>query len=368
MKPDNPSAFKHLINPDVVKKMSDAISQISPTFDKKSFSQVSSKLGPLKLKSRVLIIRDALFQHLPKNYPQALKILLHSLEKSSLSGFQLWPYTEFVQTYGLSHFDESMQALYLLTQKFTAEFAIRPFLVQHPKKTFSRLYAWSSDSNVHIRRLTSEGSRPRLPWGLKLHQSIQNPELGLKILNSLKYDNELYVRKSVANHLNDITKDHPILVIKTLKKWKTEAPQKHLAKIEWIQKQALRTLIKKGYKPALDLMGFGRAPQVVLKKLKINKRKFKLNEVLEFELQLTSKKSQKIAIDYIIHYQKANKKTSPKVFKLKVIELKTQEIFLLKKRHTLKPVTTRKDYPGLHKIEIQINGIILASANWHLSI
>lgn len=369
-KEENPSAFKHWISPALVKKIADAITSVYPAFDAKAFSKISKDLKDLELKPRVLLIRDSLHKNLPAEYPKAIKILLKAVDNSKLSGFDLWAFTEFVQTYGLDHFEISMKALYQLTQKFTAEFAVRPFVVKYPKETFSQLLKWSSDPNEHIRRWTSEGTRPRLPWGMKLHNSIKDPKDGIKILSNLKFDESLYVRKSVSNHLNDIAKDHPDVVIQTLKSWRKECPEKHLVKLDWIQNQALRSLIKAGYKPALKLMGYGDDALVKLGNLKLNKKKFSLNEVLTFEIEMTSttSKAQKIAIDYVIHYQKANKKLSPKVFKLKVIELKGKEVFVLKKNHSIKPVTTRKHYPGLHKIEIQINGNILASADWHLMI
>ncbi len=370
MKEDNPSAFKHWISEELVKKMAMDISTVFPQFNVKSFLLVSKKLAALELKHRVLAIREALHEQLPQDYLKALKIILAVLEKDNLKGFDLWPFTEFIQTYGLEHFDESLQALSILTQKFTAEFAVRPFLVQYPEKTYSALQKWAKHPNHHIRRWTSEGSRPRLPWGMKLHSAIRDPKPGIKILNLLKFDEELYVRKSIANHLNDITKDHPDLVISTLKEWNQKCPDQHQEKLLWVKKQALRSLIKSGYLPALTLMGYGKQAQIKIGKLKINKNKFELGEVIDFELQLIStvKKMQKIAVDYIIHYQKSNMKTSPKVFKLKVLELKPGETFLIKKRHSLRPVTTRKHYPGLHKIEVQINGKVLASADWHLII
>ena len=369
-KEENPSAFKHWISPALVKKIADAVTSAYPAFNAKAFSKISKDLKDLELKPRVLLIRDSLHMNLPADYPKAVKILLKAVDNSKLSGFDLCAFTEFVQTYGLDHFEISMKALYQLTQKFTAEFAVRPFIVKYPKETFSLLLKWSEDPSEHIRRWTSEGSRPRLPWGMKLHGSIKDPKDGIKILSNLKFDESLYVRKSIANHLNDIAKDHPDLVIQTLKVWRKGCPEKHLAKLDWIQKQALRSLIKAGYKPALKLMGYGEDALIKVGNLKLNKKKFLMNDVIAFEIEMTSTiaKAQTIAIDYVIHFQKANKKLSPKVFKLKVIELKGKETFVLKKNHPIRPVTTRKHYPGLHKIEIQINGNILASADWHLMI
>ncbi len=369
-KKDNPSAFKHWFNEELVLRLSNSLKKAYPAFNAKKFNEVAKKLPAFEMKPRVHLIRDAMWAELPQDYLKALSILLKSAELGNLKGFDLWPFTEFIQQHGLDHVEESLNALYVLTSKFTAEFAVRPFLVKHPKKTFSTLKKWTADKNEHIRRWASEGTRPRLPWGMKLHASIVDPTPGLEILEKIKFDDSLYVRKSIANHLNDIAKDHPDLVIETLKAWQKKVTAKDKAKLDWITKQALRTLIKQGYPKALEVMGFGGKAEVKLGELKLNKKKFTEKDILTFELEMISKsaKAQTLAIDYIIHYQKAGNKLSPKVFKLKVLELKPKEAFILKKNHSLKPVTTRKHYAGLHKLEIQINGKVLATAEWHLSL
>ena len=369
-KKDNPSAFKHWFNEELVLRLSNSLKKAYPAFNAKKFNEVAKKLPAFEMKPRVHLIRDAMWAELPQDYLKALPLLLKSAELGNLKGFDLWPFTEFIQQHGLDHVEESLNALYVLTSKFTAEFAVRPFLVKHPKKTFSTLKKWTADKNEHIRRWASEGTRPRLPWGMKLHASIVDPTPGLEILEKIKFDDSLYVRKSIANHLNDIAKDHPDLVIETLKAWQKKVTAKDKAKLDWITKQALRTLIKQGYPKALEVMGFGSKAEVKLGELKLNKKKFTEKDILTFELEMISKsaKAQTLAVDYIIHYQKAGNKLSPKVFKLKVLELKPKEAFILKKNHSLKPVTTRKHYAGLHKLEIQINGKVLATAEWHLSL
>lgn len=369
-KKDNPSAFKHWFNEALVLRLSNSLKKAYPAFDAKKFNEVAKKLPAFEMKPRVHLIRDAMWAELPQDYLKALPILLKSAELGNLKGFDLWPYTEFIQQHGLDYVEESLDALYILTSKFTAEFAVRPFLIKHPKKTFSTLKKWTADKNEHIRRWASEGTRPRLPWGMKLHASVVDPTPGLEILEKIKFDDSLYVRKSIANHLNDIAKDHSDLVIETLKAWQKKVTAKDKAKLDWITKQALRTLIKQGYPKALDVMGFGGKAEVRLGELKLNKKKFTEKDILTFELEMVSKstKAQTLAVDYIIHYQKANNKLSPKVFKLKVLELKPKEAFTLKKNHSLKPVTTRKHYAGLHKLEIQVNGKVLAMVEWHLSL
>ena len=180
-KEDNPSAFKHWFNEALVLRLSSSLKKAYPAFNAKKFNEVARKLPGFEMKPRVHLIRDAMKAELPQDYLKALQILLKSAQVGNLKGFDLWPYTEFIQANGLEHVEESLDALYILTSKFTAEFAVRPFLIHHPKKTFAILKKWSSDKNEHVRRWTSEGTRPRLPWGMKLHASIVDPTPCLEI-------------------------------------------------------------------------------------------------------------------------------------------------------------------------------------------
>lgn len=373
MSQENPNAFKNWINPELVKKINANIVFYYPQFNQKKFLGITAKLIDLEMKDRVILIANTLQECLPKDYLEALKILLKSIETKtqSLKGFDLWPYTYFIEKNGTAYFKESLDALYVLTQKFTGEFAVRPFIAKDSTYTLNTLLKWSKDPNHHVRRWTSEGTRPRLPWGMKLHKLIENPKLTLPILENLKFDDELYVRKSVSNHLNDIAKDHPHLVIEILKNWQKQTKTKHnLEKINWIKKQALRTLVKDGNPLALKLMGVDPKVKVKLSPIKVNKKSIKLNEKLnfEFEVKSLSIKPQNLIIDYIVHYVKANNKTSAKVFKLKTYSLKKNESLKINKNHHFKHVTTRKHYSGLHKIEIQINGQIMGASQIRLTV
>ncbi len=365
---ENSNAFKNWINAEVVERMAKALQSAQSDFDARQFCKISNELGPLELKARVRLISATLYQHLPKSFPQAIDVLLESLKKKNLKSFDLWPYTEFIQTYGLEHRQKSLDALYHLTQLFTAEFAVRPFLKNHTSESIKYLLACAKDDNVHVRRWSTEGSRPRLPWGERLDLFIKNPTLTLPILELLKYDEELYVRKSVANHLNDIAKDHPGVVIKTLKAWQKEAPNAHQEKIKWITRHALRTLIKKGNSEALQLMGVAKTTAIKISQLELSKKTYKVGEFLQFNFSIQSKspKKQKLIIDYVIHHQKAAGKTTPKVFKLKTVDLHPNQKLLLTKNHSLKPITTRKYYKGTHTLEIQINGKPYTKKDWHL--
>jgi 3-methyladenine DNA glycosylase AlkC len=362
------SALKNLFDTALLKRISSSIANVYPKFNSKSFLQITSALQKLEMKPRALLIRDQLRKNLPEDYPKALDILLSSLEKDTLSGFDLWPYTEFVQTYGLEHLQISLNALQKMTPRFTAEWAIRPFITKYPKETMKFLLQCSHSRDEHVRRWACEGTRPRLPWGSRLQDFVKDPSPTLPILEELKFDSSLYVRKSVANHLNDIAKDHPAVVIDILQRWKEEAKGDDVAKINWIIHRALRTLIKEGHSKALGLVGVSTAAQVKLSQFSIKKSKVKLGERIEFTFALKSSasKSQKLVVDYIIHFVKSNKKTAPKVFKLKTFELKSKETFVVTKSHHLKKITTREYYSGRHLLEIQVNGKILGKVPWDL--
>jgi 3-methyladenine DNA glycosylase AlkC len=365
---DNPNAFKHFINADVVERIAESISAVAKEFPKAKFKNVIKELPALELKARVLLISQRLHQHLPPHFPQAVNVLLSSLKENRLKGFDLWPYTHYVQTHGTENVEASLDALRTMTQLFTSEFAVRPFLRLQTEKSLNYLIDCATNENVHVRRWSSEGSRPRLPWGERLDIFIQQPQLTLPILELLKYDEELYVRKSVANHLNDIAKDNPQVVLKRLAQWNKHCPKQHQDKISWITAQALRTLIKNGEPAALKLVGVSNTAQIKVVPLKLEKKSIKIGEHLNFSFSIhsQSKKTQKLIIDYVIHHQKAGGKTSPKVFKLKKCELLPGQSLVIGKKHSLKPVTTRKYYLGKHRVEIQINGKIYAGEDWVL--
>lgn len=365
------TAFKNWINPEVVKRIAASIQKVYPSFDQKSFKRVADRLGPLELKARVHLIRDALAEYLPESFSEISRILMASLENSDLDGFELWPYSELIAQKGLEHPKIAYKALKKLTPRFTSEFAIRPFLNRYPEETLAYLEGCVSDADVHVRRWVSEGTRSRLPWGARLPRFVQDPRPTLKLIESLKYDDELYVRKSVANHLNDVAKDHPEPVIKTLALWKREAKgSAHADKIDWITRHALRTLIKAGNVDALKLIGVNGDAQIRIGDLELTRKNIRMNEKLEFRFEVSSQSSQqqKLVIDYVIHHRKSNGGTSPKVFKLKTLELPARGKVSIEKKHPVKPITTRKYYSGQHHLEIQINGRVLARADWKLTV
>lgn len=370
-KEENDSAFKHWISVDLVKRISAHIQHNHSSFDSKKFEAIGKQLAVLEMKPRVRAIRDQLKVCLPEDYSVALKIIMKAVKNpaprvSSLEGFSLWPFSEFIQTYGTDSFEDSMKALHELTQIFTAEFAIRPFIIKDEKKALKILNKWATDSNVHVRRLVSEGSRPRLPWGEQLKSFIKDPSPTLELLEKLKYDDELYVRKSVANHLNDISKDHPKVALATAKRWRNEAPKEHKTKIEWITRHALRTLLKKGNPEALKILGFESKGMIQLKNFKLHQESLRIGQYLEFSFELTGSVQAQVMVDYLIHHKKSNGGTTAKVFKLTTKTLKAKEKLQIKKKHSFKVVTTRVYYPGTHHLEIMVNGKLLKKVPFEL--
>jgi 3-methyladenine DNA glycosylase AlkC len=257
--------LKDLLGVEAIDCLAHNILLIHPQFDETSFRTVAlNSLEPLGLMERGQHLAKALRQHLPENYTAAIEIILASLtppltqtEDNGLAVFFYLPHTYFVAMFGLDPlenrgqdpFEISMQAQYELTQRFSAEFSIRPFLIQQQERTLAQLMDWISDPNPHVRRLCSEGTRSRLPWGVRIPAFITNPEPVLLILEALKCDESLYVRRSVANHLGDIAKDHPEKVFEICDRWlKVATPE-----VRWLIRHALRHPAKKGDKTALEL-------------------------------------------------------------------------------------------------------------------
>lgn len=366
---ENPNAFKLWIGRPLLAKLAAALNRAHPETNTRALQRLAPRLEPLELKDRVRLVRDTFREILPPDYPRALDILLDAARDPSLKGFDFWPFTEFVQTYGLEHFDRSMAALHLLTQRFTAEFAVRPFLRHEPTRTFARMQEWAADPNHHVRRCASEGTRPRLPWGERVPALIENPAPGLAVIETLRFDPELYVRRSVANHLNDVAKDHPRLVCETLRRWRAECPPEQSPAFEALLKHALRGLVKRGDREALALIGVGTRTRVDASNLTLARSRVEVGGTLQFEVTVasTARAAQKVVVDYVIGFRKANGQESTKVFKLKTFELPAQGRITLVKRHSLRPITTRVYYPGAHRLAIQVNGAIVAERRWHLT-
>lgn len=332
-------------------------------FDEKSFiTNVTRNLDYLSLNERMRNTSFILKKYLPVDYSKTIQIMKQVIPNIN-GNYTTLVFSDYVGLFGQKDFNVSMDALKYFTPYGSSEFAIRTFLRNNFSQTIKVMYGWAKDKNYHVRRLASEGSRPRLPWSFKLDKVIENPKLTLPILESLKEDNEMYVKKSVANHINDISKDHPEYIIKLIKKWKSNNVHTN-----WIIKHGSRTLIKSGNKQLLNTLDYTKNVKVGIRNFNLNKNKVKLGETLFFQFDIFSKdkKRQKLVVDYIVHYKKKSGGLSPKVFKLKEIDLKPKEILNLRKNQLIKDFSTRKHFVGKHLLEIQINGIVLAKEKFEI--
>jgi 3-methyladenine DNA glycosylase AlkC len=331
----------------------------SPKFDAKRFlASTLEGLSERSLMQRLHQTSLAFDSSVPGTFRQkvaALKNVAPDIGHNFIGIFL----SDFVATFGLDDPDLSLEALRHFTRFGSAEFAIRPFIQRDLDRTLHVMHGWTADPNEHVRRLASEGSRPRLPWGLRLQALVQNPDPTGRILDALRDDPALYVRRSVANHLNDITKDHPHWVLDRLAAWDI----RETAHRQWIAKHACRTLIKRGHPQALELFGFGQKPAVTAN-LSVTPSTLQLGQSLTLTAAITStaSKAQSLAIDYIVHYVKASGGTSEKVFKWTEATLAPGATLTLSKKQTLRDFTTRRHYPGHHRVELQINGHRLAEA------
>ena len=360
--------MKHGLSSTAVKRIADGLSSIIENFEPNAFSRDAQRgLETLELKARVNHIIAAMEKHLPafKLVAPALCRLPQHWNKGEandpLSGFAAWPIIDYVAVLGIHSPKLAFQTLEKLTPLFSAEFAIRPFIEKYPEQSFKQLKLWTLHKDDHVRRLASEGCRPRLPWGIQLKALVAAPGPILPILETLKNDPSLYVRKSVANNLNDISKDHPETVLDTLESWHTPASSKETL---WIIQHASRTLIKQGNSRALALMGAKKA--LIKHEQLVCPISVVCGEALEFSLSLTSQQQQKLVIDYAIDFLRSNNQHNRKVFKLKTISAKKGEEVSVRKSYSFKAITTRRYYPGEHKLHIQVNGKIIASANFEL--
>lgn len=320
-----------------------------------------------ELKQRVSHIAQVLGDFLPADAGQMcslLKLISQKLREAGypLQGFACIFLPEIVAQRGLEHPEQSLSALHEITKLVSAEFAIRPFLKRYPEITLRHMNTWTKDKNEHVRRLASEGCRSRLPWGAGVPGLKENPKLVLPILEALKDDESLYVRKSVANNLNDIGKDHPELLLKIARSWGGISER-----TDWIVKHASRSLMRKGNSEALKLQGYESA-QGKVKQLSLTSARVRKSGTLEFHLEVLNagKTPAKFRVDYAIDFLTQTGRTSRKVFRLREQVLAPKESIALSKKQSFIDRTTRKHYRGKHRLDIIVNGKVCASADFLL--
>jgi 3-methyladenine DNA glycosylase AlkC len=365
---DENFALKDMFNKKSVGELALAVAKVHSGFPTEKF--ITDVFDPnweeLALKQRIRKIAHSLGDTLPEDYLNALEILKAAVPLLEDQGFEKMVFPDFVELYGLDDWETSIPALEFFTQHMSAEFAIRPFIDRYPEKTMSQMLTWTEHTHPGVRRLASEGCRPRLPWGMRLHDLIRDPNPIMPILDKLKDDPREEIHRSVANNINDISKDHPDLVVDLLSSWKEESnPQR-----SQLIKHALRTLLKSGHPGALELLGFSSQPQISVSAIRLEPAEITLGEevLFSFEITSTGEEEQLLMIDYQVNFMKANGTQAPKVFKLSQKTLGPGESLRIQRKHTIKPITTRKYYAGIQTFQPQINGKLFGKIDLTLKI
>lgn len=354
----------------MITRLASALAEACPGLDAAGLAdEACLGLDELELTDRARQVSRVLAGHLPRDYGDAVEVIIRALgpplPPDGVSGFEPFmylPLVYFVAEHGLPHLEASLRAQRELTRRFTAEFSIRTFLEHHPDRTLATLEAWARDPDPHVRRLVSEGTRPRLPWAPRLRAFQRDPSPVLRLLEHLKDDPSLYVRRSVANNLNDIGKDHPELLTSTCRRWMTGATPER----RWLVEHALRGAVKKGDPAALELLGHGRAPKIEVLHPKVEPRRVPIGSQARLTITLASRArvSQALLVDLGVHFVKARGETSVKVFKLRRVELPAGGQVELSKSISFAVHSTRRPYPGRHAFDVRVNGAVYAGTEF----
>jgi 3-methyladenine DNA glycosylase AlkC len=365
-------ALKSFFSTSLVQRLAQDIARVHPGFPVKAFTRDACRgLDRLELLDRARHIADALAAHLPSSYPEAIAILLRSLgpEHASdellglgMAPFFYLPHTLFVAERGLEHFDLSMRAQLELTKRFSAESSIRAYIAHDPERAFRFLGVWATDTNAHVRRLVSEGTRLRLPWARRVLWLDQNPTRVLALLELLKDDPSTMVRRSVANNLNDLGKVWPNLLFSTAADWLDDASPERRGLVE----HALRSAVKRTDKAALALLGFGKTPRVSVEAVAFRPRRVPIGErvTMTFQLKSRTTRTQHLLVDVAVHFVKARGVRRPKVFKLGRIALAPGERADFQHGFSLAVHTTRVPRAGRHSVDVLVNGRAISAGHF----
>ena len=356
-----PEPLKNLYNKQLIVNLGNEILKHCDTFDHNAFkrSVFDKNWKDKELKQRMRHIAQCLHQHLPANYKKAIDILIPV--SSQFSGFEHMFFQDFVECFGLDNHETSISALEHFTKYSSSEFAVRAFILQDEKRMMKQMYRWAKSDNHHVRRLATEGCRPRLPWAISLPAFKKNPRPVLKIIKTLMLDKSEYVRRSVANNLNDISKDNPDIVLQWAERWLGDNKE-----TDWIIKHACRTLLKQGNVQALSLFGFTDAKHIKLDMFKVQS-KINLGEKLHFSFLLKTRSHHlgRCRIEFAIDFMKANGKQNRKIFKISEGEYVEKEKQVTK-YFSFKEISTRKYYAGKHQLTIIVNGVDQSTKSFEL--
>jgi len=348
----------------LLERLARRLHDVHPEFDESRFvDTLAEALPPLELKDRINRVADELRAALPDDYPTALAIVVDAAVDPDIEGFPAWPLCSFVERHGLDHPAASLAAMESLTRSFSCEFAIRPYLEHHLEAARASMRRWTASPDEAVRRLPSEGTRPHLPWGPKVDALLADPGIGIELLELLRHDPSETVRRSVANHLNDIARNHPDLVVEICTRWRSD-PAIEPSMI----RHALRSLVKKGHPGALAVLGFTTSPEVDVSSFSIDPSALWLGDSITLTTTLvsTASTSQRLVVDFVVHHVGASGTTTPKVFKWTTLDLGPGESVTLRKRRKIATASTRRYHAGAHRVELQVAGEARAEGAFEL--
>ena len=355
--------LKDMFNSESLREFALQVQKAYPPFSVEKFlsSTMDETWPELELKARGRQITLNLAKYLPRDYPETIAIC--DQIAPNCSGFLAMVFSDFVEVFGQDekYLDISIPALGRYTSYCSSEFAVRPFIINYEERMMAQMYEWSKDESEHRRRLASEGCRPLLPWGQVLPKYKNDPSPILPILEQLKADSSLYVRKSVANNLNDISKNNPDTVVKLAQKWYGKNKD-----TDWIVKHGCRTLLKKGNREVLTIFGYHDASEIEVTDFKLHTFNLGIGEELTFSFAITAKEVTKVRLEYGIDYVKANGKRNRKIFQLSELSLDGNKRKIYKRKQSFADMTTRKHYPGEHTLTLFVNGMERETANFHV--
>lgn len=364
----------HLFNEKKVTYLGDLLENAVDGFDRESFhAAVMAEMPALELKQRIALIARVLADHLDADFDAAAAQieaglpppLDPTLTDDDFGDFIIAPFGKFVEVHGTDHYDTSLALLREITKRFTMEGSVRPFINQRPEETLRHFKDWAHHDNYHVRRLVSESTRPRLPWSPSIDLAVDEP---IPLLDILHADSTRYVTRSVANHLNDISKIEPDLVLDTLTRWHKAGSQTP-TELDWMTNHALRTLAKRGDPDAIAFLGFSPDPQVESGPVELATPGIRGGESLEFSIPITAKQTERLMVDYVIDFVRKDGGTRPRVFKLKKLSLSRGSTITLSKSHRLRTdVTTYSLYSGSHQLSVVVNGKVMASTEFTVRI
>lgn len=361
-----------LFNAGKVEMLAGWMHRADPGFDAAAFqSRVMSRLPDLELKARIAWIAECLVAQLPQDFASASELICAALpapldptrRDDDFGDFIVAPFGVVVEQLGLEAPDLALDLFEEITQRFSMEMSIRAFLNRWPDQVLARMEIWTEHDNYHVRRLVSEGTRPRLPWAQKI---ALDPTRPLPLLDRLHADPTRYVTRSVANHLNDISRIAPAEVFGRFADWRRQARQSE-DELDWMQRHALRTLLKAGDDRALDVLGYRPDAQVGLVALQVARQDVVIGGAAEIKITLQAARTERVLVDYVMEFATASGRPREKVFRMKDTILPAGKAVTLGKRHVFKgDATTFTLYPGRHRLHPQVNGCRLGSVDFRL--